>query len=109
MSEVTKNSGACLLLFCCDVVTFSLQCFDTVGCAAGRAPGLYGPADVTATHCLAPVKSRLVLPFWYRLTQVVPRKRAIKQVCVFVCSLLVQGFGSPAEYVVPWAHLSPQL
>ena len=64
-------------------------------------------------HChslsVAPVKSRLVLPFWYRLTQVVPRKRAIKQVCVFVCSLLVQGFGSPAEYVVPWAHLSQQL
>jgi len=34
----------------------------------------YGPADATATHCLAPVKSRLVLPFWYRLTWVGPDK-----------------------------------
>jgi len=32
-------------------------------------------------HChslsLAPVKSRLVLPFWYRLTQVVLEKRPL--------------------------------
>jgi len=37
-------------------------------------------------HChslsLASVKSRLVLPFWYRLTWVVPEKRAVKRVCV---------------------------
>jgi len=32
----------------------------------------YGSADATATHCLASVKPRLVLPFWYRLTWVVP-------------------------------------
>ena len=38
-----------------------LQCFDAVGWAAGRASGL----------SLASVKSRLVLPFWYRLTRVV--------------------------------------
>jgi len=31
------------------------------------------------------VKSRFVLPFWYRLTWVVPRKRAVKLVCVCVC------------------------
>ena len=31
---------------------------------------------------VASVKSRLVLPFWYRLTQVVPEKRAVKRVCV---------------------------
>jgi len=31
----------------------------------------YVPADATAIHCLASVKSRLVLPFWYRLTRVV--------------------------------------
>ena len=35
-------------------------------------------------HChslsLAPVKSRLVLPFWYRLTSVVAEKRAVKRV-----------------------------
>ena len=41
-------------------------------------------------HChslsLAAVKSRLVLPFWYRLTRVVPEKRAVKTgVCVRVC------------------------
>ena len=36
---------------------------------------------------LAPVKSRLVLSFWYRLTWIVPEKRAVKRVCVcvFVC------------------------
>ena len=43
-------------------------------------------------HChslfLASVKSRLVLPFWYRLTRVVPEKRAVKRVCVCVCVLL---------------------
>ena len=33
---------------------------------------------------LAPVKSRLVLPFWYRLTRVVP-DRAPLNVCVCVC------------------------
>jgi len=32
----------------------------------------YGPNDATAT--LASVKSRLVLPFWYWLTRVVPDK-----------------------------------
>ena len=39
-------------------------------------------------HCyspsLAPVKSRLVLPFWYRLTQVVLEKRSLNG-CVVVC------------------------
>jgi len=38
---------------------------------------------------LASVKSRLVLPLWYRLTCVVPaRKRAVKRVCVCVCVCL---------------------
>jgi len=40
-------------------------------------------------HChslsLASVKSRLVLPFWYRLTWVVPDEKAVKRVCVCVC------------------------
>ena len=39
-------------------------------------------------HChslsLASVKSRLVLPFWYRLTRVVPEKRLLNG-CVCVC------------------------
>jgi len=46
----------------------------------------YGPADATATHSLASVKSRLVLPFWYRLTRVVPEKGPLNGcVCVCVC------------------------
>ena len=45
----------------------------------------YGPADATATHySLASVKSRLVLPFWYRLTRVVPEKGPLNG-CVCVC------------------------
>ena len=40
-------------------------------------------------HChsssLASVKSRLVLPFWYRLTRVVPDKGPLNGVCVCVC------------------------
>jgi len=45
----------------------------------------YGPADATAT--LASVKSRLVLPYWYRFTWVV-RKKAVKQMCacILLCS-----------------------
>jgi len=41
----------------------------------------YGPADATAIpktpSSLASFKSRLVLPFWFRLTQVVPEKRSL--------------------------------
>ena len=44
----------------------------------------YGPADAIATFCLASVKSRLVLPFWYRLTRVVPDKGPLNG-CVCVC------------------------
>jgi len=42
-------------------------------------------------HCrplsLASVKCRLVLPFWYWLTWIVPKKRAVKRVCVWQCML----------------------
>jgi len=85
----------------------SLQCFDAVGWVAGRAwpvknwvvgcwhgclSGVrcrlaYVPADATATHCLASVKSRLVLPFWYRLTWVVLEKGPLNG-CVCVLYLL---------------------
>jgi len=38
----------------------------------------YGPADATATpSSLAWLKSRMVLPFWFRLTQVVREKRPL--------------------------------
>jgi len=45
------------------------------------------------SHChslsLASVKSRLVLPFWYRLTWVVPEKGPLNGcVCVCVCSVI---------------------
>jgi len=70
------------------------QCFDAVGWAAGRASSLkktewWGAgvvicleqgADLHMAKLMplplspASVKSRLVLPFWYRLTRVVPEK-----------------------------------
>jgi len=37
----------------------------------------YGPADALPLTALAPIKSRLVLPFWYRLSQVVLEKRPL--------------------------------
>ena len=44
-------------------------------------------------HChslsLVPVKSRLVLPFWYRLTQVVLEKRPLNGCSVVVVSMVV--------------------
>ena len=44
-------------------------------------------------HChslsLAAVKSRLVLPFWYRLTWLVPVKKAVKRACVCVCVMTI--------------------
>jgi len=68
-----------------------------VGCWHGYLSGArcrlaYGPADATATHCLAPVKPRLVLPFWYRLTQVVLEKRPLngcKKIVVLSCILFM--------------------
>jgi len=45
----------------------------------------YGPADATATpSSLASLKSRIVLPFWYRLTQIVLEKRLLNR-CLSVC------------------------
>ena len=83
-----------------------LQCFDAVGWAAGRASGLYKKLSgwvlvwlsvlskvqtciwPNGCHChsLSPasVKSRLVLPFWYRLTRVVAEKGPLNG-CVRVC------------------------
>ena len=45
----------------------------------------YGPADATATHCLAPVKSRLVFTFLVPAYLGSPGKMAVKRVCVCVC------------------------
>ena len=83
----------------------SLQCLDTVGGAAPRHPACKklsgellawlsvwseGQTCIQPSWCychslsLASVKSRLVLPFWYRLTRVVPEKGPLN-VCVCVC------------------------
>ena len=45
-------------------------------------------ADAIATHYLASVKSRLVLTFWYRLTQVVLDKGPLNR-CVYVCFVIM--------------------
>jgi len=37
----------------------------------------YGPADATAIPTVASFKSRLVLPYWYWLIQVVQEKRPL--------------------------------
>ena len=84
------------------VVVFGLQCFDAVGwgqeghltCkkqSGGVLAWLSVWSDVQTCiwpswcHChslsLAPVKSRLVLPFLYRLTQVVLEKRLLNGCC----------------------------
>ena len=61
-----------------------------VGCwhcclSGARCRVAYSPADATATHHLfASVKSRLVLPLWFRLTRVVPDKGPFKRVCVTI-------------------------
>ena len=101
MNFVTINVG--FTLFCLEC--FCLQCFDTVGWAAGRDPACKKQSgEVLAwlsvwsevqtciwpswCHChslsLASVKSRLVIPFWYQLTRVVPAKGLLNQ-CVRVC------------------------
>ena len=78
-----------------------------VGCWRGYLSGArcrlaYGPADATATHSLASQKSRLVLPFWYRLTRVVPEKGPLNG-CVCVCDWALECFYCTA--VVQVQHL----
>jgi len=86
-----------------------LQCFDAVGWAAGRAFGLYKPewwgAGVViclergaylhmaqlmplplAVSCSSKIRIGF-LPFWYRLTRVVPDKGSLNR-CVCVCVFL---------------------
>ena len=79
---------------------YSLQCFDSVCWASGRAFDLwklsdevwcgylsgascrllaYGPANAHPRNPSSLASSRLLLPFWYRPTQVV-REEAVKQV-----------------------------
>jgi len=100
-----RRLGFPLIVRC---VSPCLQCFDTVGWVTGRASPLLKKLSSgvlawlsvwsevqtciwpSGCHChslsLASVKSRLVLPFWYRLTRVVPDKGPLNGcVCVCVC------------------------
>ena len=50
----------------------------------------YGPADATANpSSLASLKSRMILPLWYRLTQVVLEKRPLNEYEVVVVVVMV--------------------
>jgi len=89
------TSGLCLCVLC-------LQCFVTVGHPAYKnlSGGVLAWLSVwsevqtciwpSGFHChslsLASGKSRLVLPFWYRLTRVVPDRGPLN-VCGCVCAL----------------------
>jgi len=57
----------------------------------------YCPADATATHSLASLKSRLVLPLWYWPTRVVPEKGPLNG-RLFHCELWV------IIYRCHWCH-----
>ena len=66
-------------------------------------------------HChslsLAPIKSRLVLPFWYWLTWVVPDKGPLNaRVCVCVvqctCSLVLFIYFASAAVTVDYSHMT---
>ena len=101
----------------------SLQCFDAVGLMAGRHPAcknlgggvlawLFVWSKVHTfiwpswCHChsltLALVKSRLVLPFWYRLTHVVPDKGPLNG-CVCVCNM-VNLYPSTTHIMPSYTH-----
>ena len=81
-----------------------------VGCWRGYLSGArcslaYGPADATATHSLASVKSRLVSPFWYWLTWVVPEKGPLNG-CVCVCAPSTTWFLGPTRVLTQMAPRS---
>ena len=109
-----------------DLQAGGLQCFDTVGWAAGRASactklsgGVLAWLSVWSEvqtciwpswcHChslsLASVKSYLVLPFWYQLTWVVLKKGPLNG-CVCVCVMDLQFVGvdssGPEESCIRW-------
>jgi len=63
------------------ILVTCLQCFDTVGRASGRAPGLCWHGYLFRPRCrwfassLASLISGMVLPFWWRITEVFLEKR----------------------------------
>jgi len=102
---------------------YCLQCFDTVSWAAGRHPvceklsggvlawlSLWNKVHTyiwpSWCHChsmsLASMKSRLVLPFWYRLTWVVSDKGPLNVcVCVYTVIIILS-----AIYQIIWPQFS---
>ena len=58
-----------------------------------------GPADATATHCLASVKSRLVFTFLMLAHPGSPGKRAVKSTCVCGC-VCVCGWLTPMSETI---------
>ena len=101
-----------------------LQCFDTVGWAVERAVKKLSEVQTciwpNGCHChslsLASIKSRLVLPFWYRLTRVVPEKGPLNGcVCVYVRNLSIhifimlsvqkKKFASAIPKFLPWVNI----
>ena len=79
---------------------------------------VYGPADATESQTpssLVSFKSRLVLPFWYWLTQVVPEKRPLNvcsgsSLCYHVVSVLCDTASllpSPSHHIAPVRPLMP--
>ena len=59
-------------------------------------------------HChslsLASVKSRLVLPFWYRLTRVVPENGSLNGCSVVVSCIRLTDVVNPPRGQVPWVE-----
>ena len=59
-------------------------------------------------HChslsLASVKSRLVLPFWYRLTRVVPEKGSLNGCSLVVSCTRLTDVVNPPRGQVPWVE-----
>ena len=81
-----------------------VQCFVTAADYAGKCAWLPCMCVYLVVggrrHSLpfASVKSRLVLPFWYRLTRVVPDRGPLNVcVCACVCVYLVVGGTVPAD------------
>jgi len=77
-----------------------MRCWRSYLSAARCRLSAYHPADATAipkpNHLLPYLKSRLVLPFWYRLTHVVLEKRLLNKCYIFVNFFLYASPKMPA-------------
>ena len=85
-----------------------------VGCWHGYLSGARCRLWPSWCHChprsLASVNSRLVLPLWYRLTQVVPDKRPLNGCSVeVVVSIICNAFNAKPELSRTWCCQSSQI